>query len=107
MENTSLHTEKVAILSRLIKETSLTLEEALILLKEEDVAEQTIVSAPGYFPGTTTPWTTHTIHGSYTLPLTGSITTNANTNTYNFSNGASTTATVTLTPSTPTADLNN
>lgn len=108
MENTSLHTQKVAILSRLIKETSLTLEEALLLLKEDEmVVEETVVSTPGYFPGTTTPWTIPTIHGSYTLPLTGSITTNANTGTYNFSNGANTTTTVTLTPSTPTADLNN
>lgn len=39
MENTELHTEKVKILSRLIKETSLTLEEALLLLKEEEVQE--------------------------------------------------------------------
>jgi len=36
MENTDLHTQKVTILSRLIKESSLTLEEALTLLKEEE-----------------------------------------------------------------------
>jgi hypothetical protein len=106
MENTSLHTQKVAILSRLIKETSLTLEEALLLLKEDEV-EETIVSAPSYIPGTTTPWTSP-YYGSGTLPLTGTITTNANTSTYNFGNGGSnTTTTATITPSTPTADLNN
>lgn len=32
----TLHQQKVTILSRLIKETSLTLEEALLLLKEEE-----------------------------------------------------------------------
>jgi hypothetical protein len=36
---TPLHAQKVAILSRLIKETSLTLEEALLLLKEEEQEE--------------------------------------------------------------------
>ena len=40
MENTApLHAQKVTILSRLIKESSLTLEEALILLKEEEVKQ--------------------------------------------------------------------
>ena len=34
---TPLHTQKLAILSRLIKESSLTLEEALLLLKEEEI----------------------------------------------------------------------
>ena len=42
MEN-KLHAEKLAILSRLIKESSLTLEEALLLLKEE---EQSISMPP-------------------------------------------------------------
>lgn len=32
-----LHLQKLAILSRLIKESSLTLEEALLLLKEEEI----------------------------------------------------------------------
>ena len=32
----TLHAQKVAILSRLIKESSLTLEEALLILKEEE-----------------------------------------------------------------------
>jgi len=36
MENSTLHSQKVAILSRLIKESSLTLEEAILLLKEEE-----------------------------------------------------------------------
>jgi hypothetical protein len=33
---TPLHAQKVAILSRLVKEQSITLEEALLLLKEEE-----------------------------------------------------------------------
>lgn len=41
--NTDLHQQKVKILSRLIKESSLTLEEALVLLREE---EQLIVNQP-------------------------------------------------------------
>jgi hypothetical protein len=36
MENQELHTQKVTILSRLIKENYLNLEEALLLLKEEE-----------------------------------------------------------------------
>jgi hypothetical protein len=36
METLDLHAQKVTVLSRLIKESSLTLEEALLLLKEEE-----------------------------------------------------------------------
>jgi len=54
-----LHAQKVAILSRLIKESSLTLEEALLILKEEEV-ESTVISTPGWSTGTTTPWTIST-----------------------------------------------
>jgi hypothetical protein len=54
MENTPLYAQKVTILSRLIKESSLTLEEALILLKEEEIVE-TPTPSP-WIPGTTTPW---------------------------------------------------
>ena len=54
-----LHAQKVAILSRLIKESSLTLEEALLILKEEEV-ESTVISTPGWSTGTTTPWTIQT-----------------------------------------------
>ncbi len=56
MENTPLHAQKVTILSRLIKESSLTLEEALVLLKEEEEE----VTPPTFIPGTTTPWTVPT-----------------------------------------------
>ena len=51
MENNSetLHVQKVTILSRLIKETSLTLEEALLLLKEEEKEEQPVsIGTSGY-----------------------------------------------------------
>jgi hypothetical protein len=54
MENTPLHAQKVTILSRLIKESSLSLEEALVLLKEEEEEE---VTPSTFNPGTTTPWT--------------------------------------------------
>jgi hypothetical protein len=53
MENTPLHAQKVTILSRLIKESSLTLEEALLLLKGEEVEQE----PPVFTPGTTTPYT--------------------------------------------------
>jgi len=42
MENTDLHTQKVTILSRLIKESSLTFEEALFLLNEEEPKKPSI-----------------------------------------------------------------
>jgi len=49
MENTELHAQKVTILSRLIKESSLTLEEALLLLKEEEKEEQPVsIGTSGY-----------------------------------------------------------
>jgi|688.fasta_scaffold23978_2 hypothetical protein len=62
MEN-PLYKEKVGILSRLIKESSLTLEEALLLLKEEDleeekeeaVAESPIKHIPGWHNSYITP----------------------------------------------------
>lgn len=92
MEN-SLHTQKVAILSRLIKESSLTLEEALLLLKEEDVQESVQKSVQPTWIGTTTP---------YIQPYMGS------TGTITFNNtGVSTTTTAFTPSSTFTADLNN
>ena len=72
MENKELHTEKVKILSRLVKESSLTFEEALLLLKEEEKEEQPVsIGTSGY--GTLTvgsypplgTWST----GTSTMPL--------------------------------------
>lgn len=67
MENTELHGQKLAILSRLIKESSLTLEEALVLLQDEpntEAVEPNMVispwtSQPTIYPnwGGTTPGT--------------------------------------------------
>ena len=57
MENTSLYSQKVTILGRLIKESSLTLEEALVLLKEEEVTAPAQTTPSPWIPGTTTPWT--------------------------------------------------
>ena len=73
MENNSesLHVQKVAILSRLIKETSLTLEEALLLLKEEEKELVTVGNATittSYPPLGT--WSTGTSPGTtfYSVP---------------------------------------
>ena len=102
MEKSNLYTEKVAILSRLIKESSLSLEEALVLLKEEDVEKTTpVTTAPAWIPGTTTPWIQPYI--GTTTPLIGSSVTYTNTGTGN----TTTTTAFKNTPSTLTADLNN
>lgn len=98
MENKELHHKKVAILSRLIKESSLTLEEALLLLKTEDVHEtvQNPVQ-PAWF-GTTTPYT---IPGNtFTTISSGSTTGLLNTS-------SSTSFTASQSNATFTADLNN
>ena len=60
MENNELHTEKVKILSRLVKENYITLEEALLLLKEE---EKEVVHIPSTSTGT---WYTTT--PNYNIP---------------------------------------
>ena len=39
--NTPLHLKKIEILTRLIKEEAITIKEALLLLKEEDVDQNT------------------------------------------------------------------
>lgn len=115
MENPTLHTQKVTILSRLIKESSLTLEEALLLLQEEDVQEsvQRPVQQPVWTPGTTTPYVQPYLYGTSagTSPLTGVVTTGANGNgilvNTSGSIGVSTTASSFTPSSTFTADLNN
>jgi hypothetical protein len=66
MKNTSLHAQKVAILSRLIKETSLTLKEALLLLREEE--EEVVVNYHQPYFGTNPILS----GGTFTVPLTGS-----------------------------------
>lgn len=76
MENTPLHAQKVTILSRLIKESSLTLEEALLILKEE---EEEIVSQPTFTPstGTGTTWINPYLqpYGSGTITFSNGTTT--------------------------------
>lgn len=103
MEN-NLHTQKVAILSRLIKESSLTLEEALLLLKEEDVQESV---QPTWTPGTTTPYTQPYFGGSGTFPLSGTVTVPGNGLVFNTTGNVSTTTSAFTPSSTFTADLNN
>jgi hypothetical protein len=91
----TLHAQKVAILSRLIKESSLTLEEALLILKEDEV-ESTVVSTPGW---STTPWTV-----PITNPYVGSGTINGNPITFTSS---STYLTGSASTFTADLDLNN
>lgn len=108
MENPTLHTQKVAILSRLVKESSLTLEEALLLLKEEEQeVVQESVQQPlwQWNPGTTTPYIQPYTHGTGNFPLSGTVTVPTNGLTIN-TTGISTTAAFTPS-STFTADLNN
>ncbi len=108
MENTPLHAQKVTILSRLIKESSLTLEEALVLLKEEEIEEETVINTT---PAGTSPWTTTTT--PYIQPYTqwpyssgsGSITFSSGGNVgHTTVNPASS---FTLTTTSDTVDLNN
>ena len=78
MENQELHAQKVTILSRLIKENSLTLEEALLLLKEEEPKQSSInlISGSGTvsYPSLGT-WSTTTTYPSF-ISTTGSTFTN-------------------------------
>ena len=112
MEN-SLHTQKVEILSRLIKESSLTLEEALLLLKDEEPVEPTQVPYtplpyktwnPGM--GTSTGLNPH-LGSIQTTPLqNGGYGTINTLNSTNLLSGNSTTTTLLKTHATYTADLN-
>ena len=84
MENQELHAQKVTILSRLIKESSLTLEEALLLLKEEEIEEV----KQEYIPQTSTgTWTTTPYTVTYPtflsgFPTTGTVTTSCSSSTF-------------------------
>jgi hypothetical protein len=89
---TPLHAQKVTILSRLIKESSLTFEEALLLLKPEEEekveetqpSQQTITYIPGY-TGTTIPYqyaTNIPLTGTSSTIYSGSITAVNNTTTH-------------------------
>jgi hypothetical protein len=72
MENIApLHAQKVTILSRLIKESSLTLEEALILLKEEEQVKQE--SAPLYGTTSVSPYWGSTGVNTFTITSTGNV----------------------------------
>lgn len=99
MENKELHHKKVAILSRLIKESSLTLEEALLLLKTEDVQESVQNPVQPAWFGTTTP---------YTIPANGFTTiSSGNTTGVVVNTSGSTSFTASPSNATFTADLNN
>ena len=84
METQELHAQKVTILSRLIKESSLTLEEALLLLKEEEIEEV----KQEYIPQTSTgTWTTTPYTVTYPtflsgFPTTGTVTTSSSSSTF-------------------------
>lgn len=79
MENQELHAQKVTILSRLIKESSLTLEEALLLLKEEEIEELKQEHVPQTSTGTwtTTPYTVTYPTFLSGVPTTGTVTTSS------------------------------
>ena len=99
MEHSTLHQEKIQILSRLIKESTLTLEEALVLLQEEK-EQPAPVSTPGFMPGITT-ISPQPYFGTGIIPLSGTVNV-ANGTGVSFMNNT----TSTYTPSTPLADLN-
>jgi hypothetical protein len=103
MEYTELHQQKIQILGRLIKESSLTLDEALVLLKED--VQPVFQPTPSYVPGLTGPWTPPIIYGNGTLPLTGTIAVKDSYGGLGFNN-TTTTALYSNTPQTPTADTN-
>ena len=103
MEYTELHQQKIQILGRLIKESSLTLDEALVLLKED--VQPVLQPTPSYVPGLTGPWTPPIIYGNGTLPLTGTIAVKDSYGGLGFNNTTST-ALYSNTPQTPTADSN-
>ena len=86
---TPLHAQKVAILSRLVKESDLTLEEALLLLKQEEEEEEILTNQQApinytygnyvYNPGTTTlPYTGTIVASSGTTSVLNTTTTTSN-----------------------------
>lgn len=85
MENTPLHAQKLSILSRLIKADQLTLEEALLLLKDEEKIDWQPLPTSPYapfnkpYPSTTPYWTIQSTPSSGTFPLTGSCMTYSST----------------------------
>lgn len=93
MENTPLHAQKLAILSRLIKADQLTLEEALLLLKDEQEAPVIQPWQTPTYPRTSPYW-----YGSPTI-----ITSSSGTNLFNGGN-SSMTFMDTGTPSTLTSN---
>lgn len=94
----TLHKQKITILSRLIKESSLTLEEALLLLQKEEEIEQA-PAAPSWTPGMGTaasPWIQPYTGNPYS-PFSGTIPLNGN----------GTFVTTTAVPFTNTTTVNN
>lgn len=106
MENT-LHTQKVAILSRLIKESTLTLEEALLLLKEKEVVEPAPVKV-SHQPSAPL-WGGHTGSPSFVISSDGNvgIGTSTTTTIHSMDYNPSTTTVTLNNLSTLTADINN
>jgi hypothetical protein len=83
MEHSELHQQKIQILGRLIKESSLTLEEALLLLQEKE--EEVVVNTPQPFQGFPHQGTNPYYGSTFTVPLTGTINSFSN-GTYNMTN---------------------
>ena len=108
MENNTqeLHVQKMAILSRLIKESSLTLEEALTLLKEEEPKQAPINIVSGGSGSTAI----YPPMGTWSPTGTWSTTTNYPSFLSMGTNGTSTVRTTTFTNTAAddtAADLNN
>lgn len=77
MENTDLYTQKITILSRLIKESSLTFEEALLILKDEEPKKTSVQflgsTSTAYIPPLNT-WSSTGIPTFLSMSGTSSIT---------------------------------
>ena len=82
METVDLHAQKVTILSRLIKESSLTLEEALLLLKEEENSKPVSIPQTSTGTWTTTPYTVTYPTFLSGIPNTGTLTTSSSSSSF-------------------------
>jgi len=87
-----LHSQKITILSRLVKESSLTLQECLLLLKEEEAIKPVNTIQPINFGGTTSPWTTTGPFFTSTGVLNRGVVTTIGTNPLNISGSLTTSA---------------
>lgn len=106
MENTSLYAQKVVILSRLIKESSLTLEEALLLLKTDEVVEpDTVSTSPNN--SSSTLWINSGTPSAFTITSNGNVGIGTSTSTSSYSMDIQGVTSFPFSQSAFIADLNN